>query len=53
MIDRVFNNYSEKYPELIRLSCKLIKTASDNAEYFLNKYYKEHALKIEGEFYHG
>ena len=49
----IFDNYNEKYADAIEISSKYLKVAQDSAEYFLNKYYKEYALKIEGEFYHG
>ena len=49
----IFDSYNDKHVETIKLSSKHLKAVKDSAEYFLNKYYKEHALEIKGEFYHG
>ena len=53
MVDRVFDTYSDSYPELVEVTSKLFKTIINSENYCLNKYYKEHALKTEGEYYHG
>lgn len=49
----LFDNYNEKYVEVIELSSKHLKAVKDSAEYLLNKFDKEWALKTEGELYHG
>ena len=49
----LFDNYNEKYVEAIELSSKHLKTVKDSAEYLLNKFDKEYALRTEGESYRG
>lgn len=53
MISKFSVILNKHYPETVKASWKLNKAANDSGVYFLDKYYKEHALKIEGEFYHG
>ena len=53
MISKFSRLLNKHYPEAVKAGWKSNKAASDSAVYFLDKYYKEHALKIEGEFYHG
>ena len=53
MISKFIILLNKHYPEVVKINWKLNRVASDSAEYFLNKYYKEYAFKIEGEFYHG
>ena len=50
MINRLLN---KSYPKLISSVTKLNSAVNNSAVYLLNKYYKEHALKVKGEFYHG